>query len=90
MITCPRKILSKGKGEYLRKSPNSRFGLFKIFFLACSPLLQSAFLHLGVVSELTSCSNPQFWSEKRKEDEAIGPKEGSTSRKPWERLCRAR
>lgn len=73
----------------MRKSPNSRFG-FKIVFLACSPLPQRAFIHLGVVSELTSCSNPQFWSEKRKEDEAIGPKEGSTSRKPCERMCRAR
>lgn len=72
----------------MRKSPNSRFGLFKIFFLACSPLLQSAFLHWGVVSELTAAQGPILVREK--EDEAIGPIGGSTSRKPWERVCRAR
>lgn len=37
----------KKERKNFRKSASSRFGLFKIFFLAGSSLLRNAFIHLG-------------------------------------------
>lgn len=73
----------------MRKSPNSRFGFIQDFFLDWFSSPAKCLSPLGPWCLTDKVAPiPSFGPRREQEDKAMGPEDGNTSRKPWERMCR--